>query len=155
MDEDIKIKIGQVLLSLRKKNGYSQAEVAEYLGITTAAYQNYEAGRREANYTNIHKLADFYGVTTDYLLGREPAPDPFAELNFSEEDEKEVVEKYMSLPPEVRAMMLDVIKQLGSVMLDETTEEKAEIQKRTRHEMTVGDWQDMKEANEQAEKDAG
>ena len=104
---------GARLLSLRKEKGASQADVAEYIGLTVAAYQNYENGRREAGYDTISKLADFYGVTTDYLLGREPAPNPFAELNLSEEDEANVVAKYMSLPPEIRACMLDVLVQLG------------------------------------------
>lgn len=104
---------GARLLSLRKEKGASQADVAEYIGLTVAAYQNYENGRREAGYDTISKLADFYGVTTDYLLGREPAPNPFAELNLSEEDEAKVVAKYMSLPPEIRACMLDVLVQLG------------------------------------------
>ena len=104
---------GARLLSLRKEKGASQADVAEYIGLTVAAYQNYENGRREAGYDTISKLADFYGVTPDYLLGREPAPNPFAELNLSEEDEAKVVAKYMSLPPEIRACMLDVLVQLG------------------------------------------
>lgn len=104
---------GARLLSLRKEKGASQADVAEYIGLTVAAYQNYENGRREAGYDTISKLADFYGVTTDYLLGREPAPNPFSDLNLSEEDEANVVAKYMSLPPEIRACMLDVLVQLG------------------------------------------
>ena len=104
---------GARLLSLRKEKGVSQADVAEYIGLTVAAYQNYENGRREAGYDTISKLADFYGVTTDYLLGREPAPNPFADLNLSEDDEAEVIAKYMSLPPEIRACMLDVLVQLG------------------------------------------
>ena len=104
---------GKRLLMLRKEKKVSQAEVAAYIGLTVAAYQNYENGRREAGYETISKLADFYGVTTDYLLGREPLPNPFADLNLSEDDEKEVMEKYMSLPPEVRAVMLDVLIQLG------------------------------------------
>lgn len=104
---------GEKLLSLRKAKKASQAEVAEYIGLTVAAYQNYENGRREAGYEIISKLADFYGVTTDYLLGREPAPNPFADLNLSEDDEAEVIAKYMSLPPEIRACMLDVLVQLG------------------------------------------
>lgn len=112
---DEKKKFGERLSELRKKKKASQAEVADYIELTVAAYQNYETGRREAGYEVIAKLADFYGVTTDYLLGREPAPNPFADLNLDEDDEKEVISKYMSLPPEIRACMLDVLVQLGDV----------------------------------------
>ena len=86
MDE--KICFGQRLLELRKANQKSQAEIAQLLGITTSAYQNYENGRREAGYATIAKLADFYGVTTDYLLGREPEPDPLAMLNMKVNNQK-------------------------------------------------------------------
>ena len=56
---------------------------------------------------------DFYGVTTDYLLGREPAPDPFADLNLNKESEEDVINKYMSLPPNIRACLMDVLLQLA------------------------------------------
>ena len=47
------------MFKLRKQQGRSQAEVAKYLQLTVAAYQNYEAGRREAGYEVLAKLADF------------------------------------------------------------------------------------------------
>ncbi len=80
------------------------------------SFQKYEHGTAEPNFDNLSKLADFYGVTTDYLLGREPLPNPFADLNLSEDDEKEIIEKYLSLPPEFRATMLNVLRQLGEVV---------------------------------------
>lgn len=152
MDEDVKIKTGQILLELRKNRGCSQSEVAKYLNITTAAYQNYETGRREANYTNLSKLADFYGVTTDYLLGREPLPDPFADLNLSEKMEASVIEKYMSLPPDMRAMALDLLRQLGSVVIK--TEEEEQASTLTREEY-CGTLEDQLNTDFEAQKDAG
>ena len=103
-----------VLKSLRKSNGFTtMQEFCEASGISFSTYQNYETGKRIPTAEILIKLADFYGVTTDYLLGREPAPNPFADPNLSEEDEAKVVAKYMSLPPEIRACMLDVLVQLG------------------------------------------
>lgn len=107
---------GEKLLTLRKAKKVSQAEVAEYIGLTVAAYQNYENGRREAGYEVISKLADFYDVTTDYLLGREPAPNPFAELNLSNDDETAVMEKFMSLPDSFRACALELLRELGGAV---------------------------------------
>lgn len=66
-----KQEFGAKLLALRKQKQVSQAEAASYLGLTVAAYQNYKAGRREAGYETISKLAVYYNVSTDYLLGRE------------------------------------------------------------------------------------
>lgn len=108
-----KKNFGEKLLALRKAKKVSQAEVADYINLTVAAYQNYENGRREAGYETIVKLADFYEVTTDYLLGREPLPDPFADLDLSKDNEKDVIEKYMSLPDETRAVLLNILIQLG------------------------------------------
>lgn len=101
------------LKELRKSKKLNQKDIADYLGITQQAYQKYEYGTSEMSGSTITKLADFYGVTTDYLLGREPAPNPFADLNLSEDDEAEVIAKYMSLPLEIRACMLDVLIKLG------------------------------------------
>ena len=105
--------VENVLKSLREKNRLSMAKIATSLGIPKGTYASYEYGQREPNIDMINKIADFYGVTTDYLLGREPAPDPFGDYQLSEEDEKEVIEKYMSFPPEIRACLMDVLIKLG------------------------------------------
>ena len=113
MEIDMKIKRGQILKELRKEKGLNQIQLAKFIGVSVQAYQKYEYGTAEPTFDSVCKLADFYNVTADYLLGREAAPNPFADLNLSEEDEAKVVAKYMSLPPEIRACMLDVLVQLG------------------------------------------
>lgn len=103
-----------ILKELRRKAGYnSMQNFCSNIDINFSTYQNYESGKRIPTAEILIKLADFYGVTTDYLLGREPSPNPFADLDLSEDDEAEVIAKYMSLPPEIRACMLDVLVQLG------------------------------------------
>lgn len=101
------------LKKAREKVGLTQAQAAEAIGVSDGTYKNYEQGKREPNGDKMVTIANLFNVTTDYLLGREPAPNPFADLNLSEEDEANVVAKYMSLPPEIRACMLDVLVQLG------------------------------------------
>lgn len=101
------------LKKLRESRNLTKKQVADSIDVTERAYITYEYGQRDISTETLNKLADFYGVTTDYLLGREPAPNPFADLNLSEDDEAEVIAKYMSLPPEIRACMLDVLVQLG------------------------------------------
>lgn len=98
------------LKEIRKSKNISQEQAANALGISVRAYQNYEYEQREPNIEMINKLADFYGVTTDYLLGREPLPNPLAGC---EKDEAAVIEKYLSLPSEVRKCALDVLRRLG------------------------------------------
>lgn len=56
--------------ALRKSKGVTQKAVAEYLSMVPRAYQDYEYGKREPNHETTIKLADYFGVSLDYLLGR-------------------------------------------------------------------------------------
>ena len=55
---------------LRKKNGKTQKEIADFLGIVQQAYGHYETGGRQIPAENIVKLADYFGVSIDELMGR-------------------------------------------------------------------------------------
>lgn len=54
----------------RKKAGKTQAEIAALLNLTQTAYGNYEIGKRDISTDNLVSLAEYYGVSTDALLGR-------------------------------------------------------------------------------------
>ena len=56
--------------SLRIDRGYTQKQIAAYLGISQNTYSQYEVGTLNYPVDVVVKLADFYGVSTDYLLGR-------------------------------------------------------------------------------------
>ena len=55
--------------NLRKSCGLSQQTVAERLGLTRAAYANYEQGIREPSVETIKKICIFFDVSADYLIG--------------------------------------------------------------------------------------
>lgn len=97
----------------REKQGLTQQECADLFDVKLRAWQTYEQGVSEPKFEVLCKIADLFGVTTDYLLGREPAPDPFADRNLNKESEEDVINKYMSLPPNVRACLMDVLLQLA------------------------------------------
>ena len=59
------------LLSLRKSHNLTQKEIAEHLGISRQAYANYETGTREPDINTILKIATFFDVSVDYLIGKE------------------------------------------------------------------------------------
>lgn len=61
---------GKRLSALRKQKGLSQYELADRLGYSRGQIANYEQGKREPDYETLRKIADFFDVTTDYLLGR-------------------------------------------------------------------------------------
>ncbi|WP_181350516.1 helix-turn-helix transcriptional regulator [Thalassobacillus sp. CUG 92003] len=58
------------LIKLRNDKGISQYEIAKRLNFSRGKYANYEHGTRQPDYETLNKIADFYGVSTDYLLGR-------------------------------------------------------------------------------------
>ena len=58
------------LRELRDAKKVTQKQVAESIGLSIRGYQNYEHDIKEPTLGNINKLADYFGVTTDYLLGR-------------------------------------------------------------------------------------
>jgi transcriptional regulator with XRE-family HTH domain len=64
------VKIAERLRSLRKEKNMRQADVAKLLGIGVRTYQYYESDEHRPDYEMLIALADFFGVSTDYLLGR-------------------------------------------------------------------------------------
>jgi len=61
---------------LREDCDKTQKEIAEILNMHRSVYRRYESGERETPAWVVVKLADFYKVSTDYLLGRTDAPTP-------------------------------------------------------------------------------
>ena len=66
-----------ILSRLRKEKNISQKEAAADLGVSQALLSHYENGIRECGLDFIIKAADFYNVTTDYLLGRSDSKQGF------------------------------------------------------------------------------
>ena len=64
----MKTALSQRLVYLRKERGFTQKRAAESLGISQALLSHYEKGIRECGLGFLCSCADFYGVTTDYLL---------------------------------------------------------------------------------------
>lgn len=66
--EDTVIKIGKNLLSLRKKKGLTQTEVAQYINKSHFAYCNYETGKRMIGIDDLEKLAVLFNVSIDDII---------------------------------------------------------------------------------------
>jgi transcriptional regulator with XRE-family HTH domain len=62
----------RIITMLRREKGISQKKAADALGISQALLSHYEKGIRECGLTFVVKIADYYGVSCDYLLGRSP-----------------------------------------------------------------------------------
>ncbi len=64
----------EVLKEIRKAKGKTQQKVADYLGVTCRMVQFYEGGDRYPDVKGLIKLADYFDVSLDYLVGRSPNP---------------------------------------------------------------------------------
>ena len=61
----------KTLKELRKEKNILQKDVAKELNIKNTTYSNWEVGVSEPDIQSLKKLADFFGVSIDYLVGRE------------------------------------------------------------------------------------
>lgn len=63
------------LKEIRQKRNFTQKEVADYLSCSAVVYSRYENGSRQPSIEVLLKIADLFGVTVDFLLGRQVAED--------------------------------------------------------------------------------
>lgn len=144
------------LKSARKKSGKTQKEVADLLGVGQSTYKNYECGLREPNGDTIVALANLFGVSTDYLLGRPTAQPPtdalerlFTEKSFSALEE-ELLRKYMELPHEARQAVVRFINDATAKALQRkngTAPQKLLVMKRSLHKVSAGTGYDLNDSD--------
>ncbi|WP_368488300.1 helix-turn-helix domain-containing protein [Clostridium sp. BJN0013] len=85
------------LKKLRNENNLLQKEIAEKLKITTSAYGFYEQGKRTPDTETLNKIAEFYNVSIDYLLGRTNIRDSVDKITNSLNSDPEISEFWNSL----------------------------------------------------------
>lgn len=65
-------KFKDIIQKLQKEKGYTKKFVWETLGVSNVTYWEYEKGTITPGYDKLIILADLYGVSIDYLVGRTP-----------------------------------------------------------------------------------
>ena len=105
--------IGDTLANLRKEKELGQKEMASLLNLSVGTISNYENGVHSPDLETLCKLADFFGVTTDYLLGRTEYRCPpevlncYVALHFTAQD---IVNTVLSLDKGTQATVVDFVK---------------------------------------------
>lgn len=110
--------LSQRLALLRKERHLTKKEVAEYLKIDQSTYGKYELNKREPDYNTLQKLADFYNVSVDFLLGRTD----IRNYQISEAQSDYIID-VSGLPEEVMKQAKDYIEFLKQ-KYNKNTEEK-------------------------------
>nr|DAL87881.1 MAG TPA: repressor protein [Caudoviricetes sp.] len=95
----IKLNYGQRLKSLRESKDLSQQELADRLKINRSTYARYELGQTQPDFDTLQKLADYFDVSTDYILGRTNDP---STKDDSEKGEMYFFDKENVTPDEMR-----------------------------------------------------
>ena len=115
-----------VFKKVRLSHGYTQAELADALGISRSRIGMYETGAREPDFETLEIIADFFNVDTDYLLGRTDKttfiPDTKYYLNeetakmaqemFEDEDMRSLFHMKKDMPPERFKAHIEFMKNL-------------------------------------------
>ena len=94
--------ISERLTQLRKQRGLIQKDVAEAMGLDRTTYTKYERGDIKPSYETILKLADYFNVSIDYLLGKTNTPGP--QIETEEELAFWEMRKEMAQRPEMRVL---------------------------------------------------
>ena len=102
---------------LRKELKKTQTDIANVLGITVSAYGNYELGQREPDNANLVKLARYFNVSTDYLLGLSDERSPKQSIQQSSNltsRESQLLSVFNSLSPSEQGEVLGFAKGLAN-----------------------------------------
>jgi transcriptional regulator with XRE-family HTH domain len=89
---------GKIIKKLRKERDLTQKDLADKLGITRGAVGLYEQGKRSPDNEMLSMLADFFEVSTDYLLGRtDNRQNPNDKIKSAISDDPELLEFWNEL----------------------------------------------------------
>lgn len=137
---------------VREQRHLSQQQCADALGIPKRTWQNYENGVREPKYSILCEIADYFDVTTDYLLNRKSTNtiDNLANECGLNSIEKILLQAYCTVDAAKRAEFLKIAEQIIS--------EKEKIvtkQKQCYAEYTLGELEDLQAEEKKHISDAG
>lgn len=112
------MSIGKIIAELRKERGISQKHLAEMIGISQAAIAKIELERNEATSATIRKIATFFDVSADYLLGLEDdfgartSPNAAPMGDSMTADERELIADFRRLSPYLQGIAKNTVRGL-------------------------------------------
>ncbi|WP_302818388.1 helix-turn-helix domain-containing protein [Ruthenibacterium lactatiformans] len=95
---------GERLQIARKDKGYTQEQVAEFIGVAKSTYTGYEKNNREPDVFKIKRLVEVLGVNSSWLLGIDANDEGLTSEEFR------IIKKYRQLDPRGRAAVMDTVE---------------------------------------------
>lgn len=108
------------LKKLRNEKKLTQEEIGKFLNISSTGYASWEKLRTEPDIKTLIKLADFYGVSIDYLVGRANEDEIVKIINDTSSDEDYLLDILRQLP----ALEKEVIYKFAELTLKQYKEDK-------------------------------
>ena len=110
---------GELMAELRQDKGLTQKELGRILSVSTGTISNYENGVHYPDLDKLVQLADFFQVSTDYLLGRQERPAPAGVPGFrlpQDESTLKLIRSFSHLPDDRRRALALIIDDLEKAM---------------------------------------
>lgn len=99
------------LKKLRKEGKLTQKDIATFLNISQPAYQQFESGKKKMNLETMEKLADYFNVSTDYLLGKTDFPELDLEVDIDTAIDNSVAYDGTPITDNDRTIIKDFLKE--------------------------------------------
>lgn len=101
-----------IIKELRKKNGLKQSDLAKLLNTSVSNVSGWECGKWQPDQDTLSRLADFFRVSVDYLLGR--TPDGYTETATEKltGDEYDIITFYRGIPDDQKKVVYALLEKL-------------------------------------------
>ena len=107
------MRLGEILADLREDRGLTQRELSKQLHISSSSISAYETGARLPSIETVFQFAEFFDVTTDYLLGRTTdsvSPSVMTQEYVDGVSMASILKKMLALTPEQRSTLYNIIE---------------------------------------------
>lgn len=107
------MRLGEILADLREDRGLTQRELSKQLHISSSSISAYETGSRLPSIETVFQFAEFFDVTTDYLLDRTTdsvSPSVLTQEYVDGMSLASILKKMLALTPEQRSTLFTVIE---------------------------------------------
>ncbi|MEZ2733742.1 helix-turn-helix transcriptional regulator [Aneurinibacillus aneurinilyticus] len=104
------VLFGTRLKELRQRKQLTQEETAKLLNISRGTYAHYEIDKRQPDFATLQKLADFFDVSIDYLLGRVNDPDQLPQFLRDPSVDISAYEGYQELSPKEQEIVKEQVR---------------------------------------------
>ena len=111
MADPIDIAVGKEVAKYRKRKGFTQSQIGDFLGLTFQQIQKYEKGANRISAGKLMRLANLFGVRPEVFFANVNTPEEMIEIN--KQEANELANYYINLSPKMQKDLLKFVKSLA------------------------------------------